>query len=291
MPKVSIVIPTFNGHHILEKSLPEVIKHSPGAEIIIVDDGSSDGTQDWLKETYPKVRLVTHKKNLGFPRSVNDGVDHAKNDFVALLNNDVYPQKNYLVQALKYFDDKSVFAVTFAEKHSSWPETSWQGGKLQYTRGKDKSRAVYSTWASGGSCIFKKEIWDKLGGYRQIYSPGYWEDIDLGWRAWKSGYKIIWAPEAKVIHDHESTFKTLDQAKLNLIKQRNELLFTWQNISSPPLVNSHIWFLLRYSLTHPGYFKVIFAALSKIARARLIHQPVRSDIEILELVNQPVEND
>lgn len=289
MAKITIIIPSFNGRTILEKSLPQVVKHSPGAKIIIIDDGGSDDTAIWLGENYPKVRLIRNETNLGFPRSVNKGVAAARSEFIVLLNNDVYPQKGYLSEALKYFADDSVFAVTFNETHSSWPQTSWQGGKLHYTRGTDKTQAVYSTWASGGSCMLRRKYWRALKGFNPVYSPGYWEDIDLGWQAWKAGYKIVWAPLAKVIHHHESTFKALDQNWLNLVKQRNELLFIWQNISTPKLMLSHLWFLASHSFRHPGYMRVVLAALSKIGQVRASQGVGRSDEQILALVNQPLQ--
>lgn len=290
MSKVTVVIPSFNGLEILKKSLPAVRRHSLGAKIIVVDDGGSDGTREWLAAEFPAVTVLVNETNLGFPKSINRGVLAAETEYVALLNNDVYPQKSYLKAALKYFSDSELFAVTFNEAHSSWPVTSWQNGKLHYSQAEDKSRAVYSTWASGGSCLFRRELWQALDGFNPVYSPGYWEDIDLGWRSWKAGYKIVWAPDAKVIHRHESTFKRLDQNWLNQVKQRNELLFTWQNISDPGLVVSHLAFLLRHTLTHPGYLRVVLAALGKIGEARSNPKAVRTDREILGLVGKAVEH-
>lgn len=291
MTNITIVIPSFNGRKILQKSLPVVIKNSPNSKIIVVDDGGSDQTPQFLRSNFPKVKVIRTNKNYGFPVSVNRGVAAATSEFVVLLNNDVYPEKGYLDEALKYFKDSDIFAVTFCEENSSWPQTSWYNGKLHYTQAADKTQAVCSTWASGGSCIVRRAVWQKLRGFNPIYSPGYWEDIDLGWRAYKAGYKIVWTPNARVIHQHESTFKKLNQAWVNLVKQRNELLFIWQNISDFKLIMSHLWFLKKYTLFHPGYLKVILSALSKLPEARINKIKVRSDKEILELVNQPLSHD
>lgn len=283
-----VVIPSYNGLFLLKKHLPDTIKYSTGlSRLIVVDNGSTDGTYDYLSANFPdKAFCLRNEKNLFFAKAVNQGFREAKADLVVLLNNDVHPQKDYLAPTLRHFADEKVFAVTLNEISSSWPLVSWDG-KLQYTRGEDKSLPRFSAWASGGSAVFRKKIWDKLGGFDEIYSPGYWEDIDIGWRAWKTGCKIIWEPQAKVEHQHESSFSKLDQGFVSLIKQRNELIFNWKNITDPTLRREHFVYLLRHTLTHPGYLKVITAALKIFPKAKKTTGTL-TDREVLALVNQPL---
>lgn len=283
-----VVIPSYNGLFLLKKHLPDTIKYSTGlSRVIVVDNGSTDGTYEYLTTNFPdKVFCLRNEKNLFFTKAVNQGFREAKADLVVLLNNDVHPQKDYLAPTLRRFADEKVFAVTLNEISSSWPLVSWDG-KLQYTRGEDKSLAHFSAWASGGSAVFRKKIWDKLGGFDEIYSPGYWEDIDIGWRAWKVGCKIIWEPQAKVEHQHESSFSRLDQGFVSLIKQRNELIFNWKNITDPTLRRGHLVYLLRHTLTHPGYLKVIMATLKIFPKAKKTTGTL-TDREVLALVNQPL---
>ncbi len=287
--RVSIIIPSWNGLETLKKSLPVVVRNSREAKIIVVDDGSRDATVSYLADHFPQIRVIVNQYNSGFTKSVNRGTAAADTEFIALINNDVYPQKHYLKSALVYFTDPDVAAVTFNEPQSSWPETSWHNGKLQYTKGLDKRQPVFSTWASGGSCLYRRSVWQQLGGFNPIYSPGYWEDIDLGWRTWKAGYKIIWAPKAVVLHRHESTFKRLNQHKINRLKERNELLFIWQNITDTRLIISHLVFLLIHSLLHPGYLRIIIAAFLAIPQAKLPNLKLRTDRQILSLVNKPLK--
>ena len=282
----SILIPSFNGLTLLKKHLPTIIKHSQRVDaIMIVDDGSTDGTVEFLKKEYPKVKVLHNRNNFGFPKSVNLGVRNVTTDLFVLLNNDVSVTNGYLESAIKRFDNPKVFAVTLNETTSSWPQVSWSE-KLQYVRGEEKDRAHYSAWASGGSAIFRKSIWDNLSGFDEVYSPGYWEDIDIGWRAWKAGYTIIWEPDAKVIHEHESSFNKFDKNYLNLIKQRNELVFNWKNITDPVMRREHRHYLLRHSLTHPGYLKVIIAAINKLP-TQVKNEEKLTDRQILAMVNQP----
>ena len=292
--KIDLVIPSYQARHLLEKHLPAIYKHSPNLnQVIIVEDGGSDDTPQFLEENYPDIKLLINKQNKGFSKSVNRAVSKSNADFIVLLNNDVEPYKDYLENAFKYFEDDKVFAVNFHEKQSSWPKVSWKNGKLQYTQGEDKKNPRLCAWPSGGSTVLRMSIWRELGGFNEIYSPGYWEDIDLGWRAWKAGYQTIWAPDAYVDHQHESSFKKLDQNYLNLIKQRNELFFHWQNITDRKLALDHFKFLISHTINHPGYSKVIFAAFkqySKVARNRVKNRRAAklTDKQVLKLVNSKI---
>lgn len=288
---VDIIIPSFNGRYLLEKHLPHIIKNSPGInQIILIDNGSDDDTIEWLKIHYPQIKVIANSSNLGFTKPVNQGVAVSQADYLVLLNNDVHPEKDYLDGLIALFKkDSQLFAVSFNEKGSSWPLVTWQDGKLQFVRGEDKTQSRYSAWASGGSAIFRRSIWDKLGGLNEVYAPYYWEDIGLGYRAWKMGYHLIWSSQAVVIHEHESTAKKMNQNYVSLIRQRNELLFTWLNITDSDLRLAHLKFLVLYSLKHPGYLKVVILALLRLPFNRQKNNFTRSDSEVLSLVNRPYD--
>ncbi len=259
--KIDIIIPSYNARYLLEKNLPSIVKNTNDlGNLIIIDNGSTDDTVEWLKKNYPKTIIVRNKSNLGYTKPINQGISKSTSEFFILINNDVRPNKGFITPTLPYFSDPEVFAVSFNEEGASWPDMHWANGKMQFSQGSNKSNPVVSAWASGGSAIFRRSIWDTLGGLDEIYAPFYWEDIDIGFRAWKSGYKIIWEPSSTVVHEHESTTKTLNPKYISLIKQRNELLFNWQNITDPKYIRGHILFLLSHSLRHPGYLKVVLTA-------------------------------
>lgn len=287
---VDVIIPSFNGKYLLEKHLPEIVKNTDNLnKIIIIDNGSEDDTVDWLAANYPTAIVIRNKTNLGVTIPFNQGVAASNSDYFVLLNNDVSPKKNYLKDVFNYFRDDKVFAVSFNENASSWPCVFWKDGKLQFTQGEDKSVSRFTAWASGGSAIFKRSVWNKIGGVNEIYAPFYWEDIDIGYRAWKCGYKIIWNKSSDVLHEHESTTKTLNQKYVSLIKQRNELLFTWLNIKDKDLLASHLKFLFIHSLKHLGYLKVIFSALIRLTSNNQKTKFIKTDREVLSLINQKYE--
>ena len=258
--KTSIVIPIFNGKEFIEKNLPHVL--ALGAdEVIIVDDASLEPV------LYANVKIIRHDKNQGFPKSVNDGFAATSGEIVILLNQDVSPSKDLLKYTLPHFSDPKVFATTFNEQKRSWAQAEIKNGFLEFTNGPLDNKAHSSFWASGGSAAFRKSIWDQLGGFDPAFSPGYFEDLDISWRARNRGYEIIWEPRAKVSHSvPESTFnKIYSPPKLQLIKDRNYLLAHWKNLDSKYYL-SHIYHLAYRILSHPGYLvPTIWALWTKLA--------------------------
>jgi GT2 family glycosyltransferase len=262
---ISIVIPNYNGEQLLRKNLPNTImalslylsKHNARGEIIIVDDNSFDKSVAVVKsvkisDDKVNIKLLLNYKNLGFSSTVNKGVADAKGQIVVLLNSDVVPDENFLDPLIRNFDSDQVFAVACMEKSLENGETIlrgrgtgvWKKGFLMHQKGNvDKSKLTL--WASGGSSAFKKDIWDKLGGLYSIYDPFYWEDIDLSYRAMKSGYKIIFEKDSIVSHEHGqgAIRNRFPQNKIRIIAYRNQCLFTWINATDTDVIVGHILWL------------------------------------------------
>lgn len=291
-PTIDVVIPTYNGLNLLKQNLPSLFKFASNmvTKVIIVDDGSTDSTKSFLNQKYKNIVYLKHNSNLGFSKSINLGVSRSKADYIVLLNNDVKVQKDFLREPLKLMEnDSSLFAVNFNEIHSSWPQVNWSKGKMQFTRSDKKEAAYYCAWASGGSSLIRKKFYDQLGGLNEIFSPAYWEDIDLGWRAWKKGWTIIWTPNSRVDHNHESTTRLFDKNYLADLKQVNELIFTWLNFTEPSYKINHLFHILFYTLTHPGYLKIIIKAYKKYLAAK---KPVQSGLHadlIFQKINKLYE--
>ncbi len=263
----SIIIPNWNGEKLLKNNLPAVFQ-SKAKEIIVVDNGSHDGSVALLKilqKQYSQLKIIFNSKNLGFARAVNQGVKEAKNEIVVLLNNDVVPEEDFLKPLVKDFQDREVFAVSLNEPQWSWAKGKWIKGFVEHQIGPKTKKPHLSFWANGGSGAFRKSIWLKLGGLDEMFAPFYWEDIDLSYRAWKRGYKILWEPQSVVHHHHESTIGSqFSKRYVDLISQRNQLLFIWKNMTDFKMLFVHKMFLWKKLLTQPGYFKPFLAALSRL---------------------------
>lgn len=188
---------------------------------------------------------------MGFAATVNRGVKEAGGEIVVLLNTDVVPEKGFLNPLLSHFKDKKVFAVGCMDKSIEDGKTilrgrgigKWQRGFLVHSRGEvDKNNTL---WVNGGSGAFRKSLWDKFGGFDELYSPFYWEDIDLSYRAIKSGYKVFFKPNSIVVHEHEkgaikgaySTFQ------IETVAYRNQFIFVWKNATDTDLLFLHIFWL------------------------------------------------
>ena len=264
--KISVVIPNWNGRKLLEKNLPAVLAAKPN-EVIVADDASPDDSNEFLEKNYPEIKIIKHKKNLGFAANCNSGVEAAKGEIVVLLNLDVVPEKDALEKVLPNFNDEKVFAVSFNEPQWSWAKILWQKGTIEHQPGPKAKKTHLSAWASGGSAAYRKSIWQRLGGFDSLYHPFYWEDIDLSYRAWKRGYQVLWEPKAIVYHQHEAIIgKHFSKDYIDFLSERNRLLFIWKNIGDPKMIFEHKFHLGRRLLTSPSYWKPFIAALVRLPK-------------------------
>lgn len=297
---ISIVIPNYNGEALLKKNLPKVFSSLEGyiSEVIVVDDASEDESIKFLKTQ--KVKILRNSKNMGFSSTVNKGVKAAKGEIVVLLNTDVSPERNFLKPLLPHFKDPQIFGVGCLDKSYEKGKIiergrgvgKWSRGFLVHSRGEvDKNNTL---WVSGGSGAFRKSIWEKLGGLNELYNPFYWEDIDLSYRALKSGYKVLFEKKSIVNHEHEKgTIKrTYSEFKIKTTAYRNQFIFVWENATDLPLQFSHVLFL-PYHLAKAlisrdwaffvGFIKA-FILLPKIIQSSFKYQKffVKSDKAVIK---------
>ncbi len=169
----------------------------------------------------------------------------------------------------------------------------WHRGILIHSRGEVNKKNTL--WVSGGSGAFRKSIWDKLGGLDPLYNPYYWEDIDLSYRAVKSGYSIVFEPTSTVIHEHEKgSIKTQHTAdKITARAYRNQFIFVWKNITDSRLILDHcMWMPVHIGKAtlrrDKEYLKglydalVLFPSILK-SRKKSKRYFVRTDSEVVNL--------
>lgn len=272
--EVSIIIPSYNGEKLLKKNLPYLLRAMGNPsnfikETIVVDDGSSDKSVDLIKNKFPQVKLVRHKINRGFSASVNLGVKTAKGDLVCLINNDVIPENNFLVNTFRHFGKEDTFAVSLHEEGYGWAEGVFREGYIMHSPGKEDTKVHSTFWVNGGSGVFRKSLWKKLGGMDdKLLSPFYWEDLDICYRAIKRGLKLYWEPRAHVVHKHETTISKFPKKYVERIRERNHLLFIWKNLTSQSLFRRHVTGLFKRLARHPGYLRIVVAALLRLREVK-----------------------
>ncbi|KKT58467.1 MAG: Glycosyl transferase, family 2 [Candidatus Amesbacteria bacterium GW2011_GWB1_47_19] len=260
---VSVIIPAYNGLEFIKSNLDTVLALKAG-EVIVVDDASTDGTAGYITRNYPLVKVIALSQNVRFPKAVNLGVKKASGDIIVLLNQDVKPESDLLKSVLPHFSQSGLFAVTFHEQKYSWASAHINQGMLEFSDGTRDNRIHASFWASGAGSAFRKSMWRELGGFDESLTPGYYEDLDLGWRAHKRGYNIIWDPEAKISHIRETAYpKAFPAGYLHRIKERNFLLVQWKNLDRKYLL-SHISSLISRVTHHPGFLVPALMAVVRL---------------------------
>lgn len=296
---ISVVIPSWKGLNHLRENLPSVIhaaryyqgKTGAAVEILVVDDGSQDDTPQAIHVEFPEVELIERDRNGGFAAACNTGFKRAKNDLVALLNNDVRIAPDYFYHQSRRFAEKDVFAVT--AKVFDWSGSYFTtGGRIgRFRRGfwsvyfnydlviEDSNQvnletALLTAYAIGGFATYNRSMLDYLGGFNELLSPFHWEDIDLSYRGWKCGWKVLYEPSSRAFHRTSATINAHYKNKfVEEISFRNRLLFHWINLHSPLFFATHLMtlFLLTCAnaiILNRSYFRSLFSAMHELGRVR-----------------------
>jgi GT2 family glycosyltransferase/glycosyltransferase involved in cell wall biosynthesis len=251
----SIVIPNWNGRDLLERYLPSVLAAAdrvPGSEVIVVDNGSTDGSADFVRKWFPLVQIVALPENLGFGGGSNAGFGAAKHDVVVLLNSDMRVEPDFLQPLLDGFTDEQVFSVScqifFSDPDRLREETGltefwWERGSLRVRHRIDPAVDVIfpCAYGGGGSCAYDRRKFFELGGFDELLAPFYLEDTDLGYMAWKRGWKNLYQPASVVFHEHRGTIgRKFSESYIQGVLKKNFLLFTWKNIHEGKRLAAHL---------------------------------------------------
>jgi GT2 family glycosyltransferase/glycosyltransferase involved in cell wall biosynthesis len=309
-PPVSVVIPNYNGLDMLKECLPSVLEAirngNADSEVIVVDDASTDRSAAFIRENYPQVALIPLENNRGFAGACHAGIERARHDLVVLLNSDIAVTPDFLPPLTRHFADEKVFAVQ--AKAFGWDRSSFnfglnvghiEDGCLRIWNEIDAGRKarVYRTtgtlYAMGGAMVFDRRKFRALGGFDPLFRPFRWEDIDLSYRALKWGWKVYYEPESTVFHKHHGTLDRVFKADyLNIIEQKNELLFVWKNIHERAWIGDHFRRLPGLLLLHLvsgkyNFAKALLRACGQLPaawrqRARTRKQAVQPDSEVMD---------
>ncbi|MGH9540505.1 MAG: glycosyltransferase family 2 protein [Terriglobales bacterium] len=284
---LSVVIPTWNGRELLRRYLPSVIAEMGGAELVISDDGSSDGSAEWLAFAFPQVRVVASPANRGFAHAVNAGVTAAGGEIVVLLNNDVEVLPGAFASWPAQFADPELFGVTFRALDPATRAFA-TGGKLGRFR-----RGFWETWRNydgaagpsfslvGGFCAVRRSQFLQLGGFDPLFSPYYWEDIDLSYRARKRGWHVAYVPSAVVLHEVGATVgRHRTPWRRRVVIHRNRLLFHAKNLDPTELRRHRRWrrFLLA-QMALRGDFAYLAGYWAAWRRRREVEAARRREME------------
>ena len=280
----SIVIPNWNGRDLLAKYIPpliEALSENPANEILVVDNGSEDGSAEFLREQFPHVRVVELIRNLGFGGGSNVGFREARNDIVVLLNSDMRVDRDFLAPLLAGFTDDKIFAIScqifLSDPEKRREETGltegwWEDGSLRVSHREDPEidRLYPCFYGGGGSCAFDRRKFLELGGFDELLAPFYLEDTDMGYQAWKRGWKTLYQPASKVWHEHRGTIgRKFSPEYINSVLKKNFLLFVWKNIHDWRRMTEHLvfsWTGAAFSLLAESPVRTTFTGILRAFR-------------------------
>jgi GT2 family glycosyltransferase len=247
--KISVAVLSWNGRHHLETCLAALEEQlDPGVEweVLVLDNGSTDGTGAWLRERYPEggpVRWFESTVNLGFCAGNNRLVAAASGDAVALLNNDTRPSRGWLAALVR-----ALAAAPPDVAAVSGRIVDWQGERLDFGRGvmtfdghafqldfrrplaaaRVPVRGEELLFACGGNMLVRRSSFLAAGGFDESYFA-YLEDVDLGWRLWSGGERVIFEPDALVYHRSNATSDLLGLFNRGFLFERNAFMTAFKN--------------------------------------------------------------
>ena len=248
MPTVSIIIVTWNALALLKQCLPSVVATEYDSfEIILADNASEDGSAEWVKNTYPDVRIVTHPENWAFCRGNNEAIPHARGKYIVLLNNDVEVTPGWLSPLVDTMNcDDAVAAVQpKLLQYTDRDRFEYAGGSggfidrfgYPFTRGRlffsmeedsgqyDDERDIF--WATGAAVLFRRSALDEVGLLDEQFFM-HMEEIDLCWRLQRAGYRIRVNPRSVVYHIGGGSLP-YGNARKAYYNFRNSLLMLYKN--------------------------------------------------------------
>ncbi len=236
MNKVTVVIPNYNGINYIKDCLKSLYMQNGEQfefEVLVVDNGSADGSVELIKEKFPQTKLILLQENTGFCHAVNVGIIAAETPYVILLNNDTKVLDDFVVCLYRAIEQKpEAFSVSAQMLMWDKPELIDDAGDgycvlgWGYARGKGKPVSAYEKpvevfSACGGAAIYRKDILEKIGYFDELHFA-YMEDMDIGYRARIYGYRNYYEPTAKVLHfGSASTGARYNERKTTLASANN----------------------------------------------------------------------
>ena len=246
-PRVSIIIPAWNKFAYTYRCLMSILENTAGTpyEVILVDNDSTDETK-MISEKVRNITLVRNESNLGFLRASNIGAGHARGEYLLFLNNDTEVKEGWLKAMVGLTDaDQTIGAVgpKLISPDGLLQEAGaiiWDEGSVtRYGEGEDPDSPQFCykrdvNYCSGACLLVRKRLFDDLGGFDEVYSPAYYEDADMCLGVKRLGYRVVYQPEAKVLH-HEYGSGTRERAKHLYLSHRFKFMKKWA-----PVLKKHL---------------------------------------------------
>lgn len=236
-PPVSLIVVNWNGRHHLEPCLDSLraLEYPEGhLEVLVADNGSTDGSLELLRDRYPEVRVLPLGHNHGFAAANNLAAEQARGEWVGFLNNDMRVEPGWL-GALTDGRERHPEAACLASRILNWDGSAidfvggganYQGHGFQHDHGAPSSAHDVERrllFPCGGAMLARRERFREMGGFDADFFA-YFEDVDLGWRLNLLGHDTWYVPQATARHRHHGTSRNLDYHRVRVLFERNALM-------------------------------------------------------------------
>ena len=265
--KVTIVIPNYNGKHFMEPCLASLKEQTcQDYKVLVVDNASTDGSLEYMKEHYPEIEVIALDKNYGFSKAVNVGIQHSTTPYVILLNNDTTVDPHYVEEMIKAIErSPRIFSVSSKMIQMYHPELIDSAGDL-YTllgwgvcRGTGRPVSNYTEadeifTACAGAAIYRRSAFSKIGYFDENHFA-YLEDIDVGYRAKIYGYKNTYCPTALVYHVGSGTSGSKYNSFKVKLSARNNIYLNYKNMPILQLILNFFPLFTGYVVKYAFFIK------------------------------------
>ena len=283
--KISVIIPNWNGMKFVGMCLDSLARSDfDSYEIIVVDNGSLDGSCEMIEEKYPEVRLLKNKSNMGFATACNQGIKEAKGDYISLLNNDIEVESDWMTKLyegmerhpecgmgttkMMFLDQRDVFYNT-GDLFHAWSSGGGRGQGEKDVGQYDIEDYVFGACAGAG--IYRRDFFQQVGTFDEDFFI-FAEDVDINMRGQLQGFKCVYLPEAKVYHIGTATVGLYSDRYIYLCK-RNDMFVLIRNYSLKMYLK-YFWVTLKHQFndikyfTHRGQGTILFK--SKLATLKML---------------------
>jgi GT2 family glycosyltransferase len=268
-PEVSVVIINLNGRHFLDRCLDTVLAQThPDFEIVLVDNGSADGSADFVRDRFPAVHLIDLPRNVGFCEANNVGIRATRSRFVATLNNDTWVDPDWLIElARPMLEDDQIGTCASKMLFAHAPDVINSAGialdpvGIAWDRlggapaSADATVPVAVFGGCAGAALYRRTMLDDVGAFDPAYFI-YMEDVDLAWRAQLRGWRAVYVPHARVYHIHSATSRDASPFKSYHLA-RNKIWTIVKNYPSP-----QFWYYLPLIALYDAA-AVVYALLAR----------------------------
>jgi len=215
---IAVVVVNWNGLQYLRTCMPAVLAQDyPDFQVVVVDNGSSDGSAAWVESTFPQMLLIRNDTNEGFARASNQGIRATEEPYVAVLNNDAQPEPGWLMALAEAMEaGERVGMVASQIRLAHRPDLLDSAGievdvlgfawnrHFGWLAAHEPAATVEVFGASGAAALYCRKMLEEVGLFDERYFA-YYEDVELAWRAQRAGWRCLYAPAARVLHLHSAT--------------------------------------------------------------------------------------